>query len=1030
MTDDPAGASPVESFADRAVTEPLDASGNRWRSRVAPVKTRSEWLQELSSAAWRQGQAALVGGPPADALPWLERAHRLAPGDAAITLSLASARMQAGVLGPAIELLEGLAREGDIREVWLALATIRHRVGAVETAAAAMARAFAGHMMPAAPHLPGLADAIAAAAGAPGWCAIGQDGAILVRRAGGTARSVVMRLDGAPARGRPRRVPPDVRLLEVMAGGQHLLGSPIRIGDIRSVEGVVRAAADGTIEGWAWHPGAPEGNPRLLLRELGPDGAPGRVIQEFVADDQDMVARTPLSRPRRFRLTPAMLAGQSGPVAVMAENGRHLLGSPLTPFGEQQGAMAAARAVAGRFPALMPREAAELADIAQLSSVPADVRGVAVNCPSRPDRKVAVVVPVYGRADLVRQCLSAVLDTMPEGTKVIVVDDASPDPEIAALARRHRGDRRIRVIRHPFNRGFPGAANSGIRAALALAAPHDVVLLNSDTIVPPGWLEALGAVVHATPDVGSATPLSNDATILSYPNVAGGNPVPGRDELRRMARWAAAANRGAAVEIPSAVGFCMYIRRECLAETGLFRDDLFAQGYGEENDFCIRARHLGWRHVAAPGVFVAHVGGQSFGTAREQLIERNLSVLERTHPGYHRLIAAFQAEDPLAEARRRIDLQRWRMARKDHAVLLLTHASGGGVERVIRERSIAIRAAGGRAIVLRSAMTTEGVPAYLPGVCVVEEGGLPADSPCFPNLRFRLPDDLAALTRLLRGDRPECIEVHHLLGHDHAVLRLATKLDIPVETFVHDYAAFCPRISLVGRDSRYCGEPENPAVCDACVRDAGSNLAETIGVRALRGRSAADLRRSRRIVVPSEDVAARMRRHFPDVAPIVEPLEDDTTYPPARLLQRAPERIAVIGGIGTEKGYDVLLACARNAAARRLNLHFTVIGHTHDDQRLIETGHVFVTGPYKESEAIGLIRAHDLDMAWQPSIWPETWCFTLGLAWRAGLCVAAFDLGAIGERIRKTGRGWLLPLGLPPAAINSAFIGLRWAAGA
>ncbi|MCX7380715.1 MAG: glycosyltransferase, partial [Alphaproteobacteria bacterium] len=584
--------------------------------------------------------------------------------------------------------------------------------------------------------------------------------------------------------------------------------------------------------------------------------------------------------------------------------------------------------------------------------------------------------------------------------------------------------------RHPFNRGFPGAANTGIHAAMALRAPHDVVLLNSDTIVPPGWLEALRAVVHATPDVGTATPLSNDATILSYPNAAGGNALPNREALHRTARQAATANRDIAVEIPSAVGFCMYIRRECLVDAGVFREDLFAQGYGEENDFCIRARHLGWRHVAAPGAFVAHVGGQSFGAAREQLIERNLAVLERAHPGYHALIAEFQAADPLAAARQRIDVVRWRAGRRANAVLLITHASGGGVERVIRERCRAIRAAGGRAIVLRSVMTTEGVAAYLPGLCAVEDGGLPADTPGFHNLRCRLPGEINALARLLRGDRPGRIEVHHLLGHDHAVLRLATMLDIPIETYVHDYAAFCPRISLVGRDGRYCGEPENLAVCEACVRDVGSNLAETIGVRALRGRSAADLRRSSRIVVPSEDVAARLRRHFPGVAPSVEPLEDDTIYPAARPLARAPERIAVIGGIGTEKGYDVLLACARNAAARRLNLHFTVIGHTHDDERLIETGHVFVTGPYKEAEVVGLIRSHEVDMAWQPSIWPETWCFTLGIAWRAGLCVAAFDLGAIAERIRRNGRGWLLPLGLPPAAINSAFVGLRWAAGA
>jgi GT2 family glycosyltransferase len=64
----------------------------------------------------------------------------------------------------------------------------------------------------------------------------------------------------------------------------------------------------------------------------------------------------------------------------------------------------------------------------------------------------------------------------------------------------------------------------------------------------------------------------------------------------------------------------------------LLREDLFAQGYGEENDFCIRGRHLGWRHVAVPGLFVAHVGAQSFGLAKKYLLERNIRKLNEIHP--------------------------------------------------------------------------------------------------------------------------------------------------------------------------------------------------------------------------------------------------------------------------------------------------------------------------------------------------------------------------------------------------------------
>ena len=132
--------------------------------------------------------------------------------------------------------------------------------------------------------------------------------------------------------------------------------------------------------------------------------------------------------------------------------------------------------------------------------------------------------------------------------------------------------------------------------------------------------------------------------------------------------------------------------------------------------------------------------------------------------------------------------------------------------------------------------------------------------------------------------------------------------------------------------------------------------------------------------------------------------------------------VCVAGAIGLHKGFHVLLACARDAKKRALDLSFVVAGTTIDDQRLIDTGRVFVTGPYRPEEAVALIRAQGATLALLPSIWPETWCLGLTELWRAGLRVAAFDIGAPAERIRRTGRGFLLPLGLSPRAINDALL--------
>jgi glycosyltransferase involved in cell wall biosynthesis len=266
--------------------------------------------------------------------------------------------------------------------------------------------------------------------------------------------------------------------------------------------------------------------------------------------------------------------------------------------------------------------------------------------------------------------------------------------------------------------------------------------------------------------------------------------------------------------------------------------------------------------------------------------------------------------------------------------------------------------------------------------------------------------------------------VHHLLGHPPAIHDLVARLDVPYEVHVHDYPWFCPRVSLVGAERRYCGEPAAAARCEACVADAGRVMPEVISVQALRERSAEFLRHAQRVVTPSADAATRMRRHFPALRPVVVPHEDDAAIPepPAPIARAGRSRVCVLGAIGVHKGYDVLLACARDAAERHLPLEFVVVGHTIDDARLLATGRVFITGEFDPAEAVSLVRRQDASLGWLPSVWPETWCFGLTELWRGGLRVAASDFGAVAERIRTTGRGLLLPVGLPPGATNNALV--------
>jgi hypothetical protein len=90
---------------------------------------------------------------------------------------------------------------------------------------------------------------------------------------------------------------------------------------------------------------------------------------------------------------------------------------------------------------------------------------------------------------------------------------------------------------------------------------------------------------------------------------------------------------------------------------------------------------------------------------------------------------------------------------------------------------------------------------------------------------------------------------------------------------------------------------------------------------------------------------------------------------------------------------------------------------------------VFITGEFDPDEAVSLIAAQNARLGFVPSICPETWCLSLGELWRAGLSAVVFDIGAPAERIRRTRRGIVLPLGLSANAINNRLVAAIRAAG-
>lgn len=603
---------------------------------------------------------------------------------------------------------------------------------------------------------------------------------------------------------------------------------------------------------------------------------------------------------------------------------------------------------------------------------------------------VDVIIPVYGGTQETLRCLWSVL-TSPVRTpyELIVINDAGPAPELNAMLRSLAARDLFTLEQHKLNQGFVKTVNQGLR----LHKDRDAVILNSDTVVYNDWLDRLLRHAREHPRLATITPLSNNATICSYPETLRDNRLALEVTYAEIDRLAGEANRGQHVDAPSGVGFCMFMRRQAIREVGAFDERRFGRGYGEENDFCQRAMRRGWRNAVAYDVYVRHVGSVSFKFEAAERTARAMKVLQKLHPDYEAQVNKFIADDAGWIHRARLDLARLKKLRSQRNVLLVCHNRGGGTERHLLEQSRLLLAQGAGVFELRPSHEPGCVALLHPGLYGLHNlAAMPLDAPHFFD---------EALTSLGISE----IHIHHLIDFpaatSHTMTDAAKRLGISLRLAVHDYYAICPRVNLVTPEGRYCGDP-SPADCDACLRK-DQQFEKTGGIEAWRRGSLELLTAVDQVVVPSADVARRLASLAPGIRLAVEPHEDD---PPRRVsgtprLQEAEAlRVLVVGAISRIKGFEVVHGVAKSIVERQLPMKLMLLGYSMNDTLLAEAG-VTMLGRYFDNELMEKISACDPHIVFIPSIWPETYCYVLSGALRSGRQIAVFDLGAQGERARE-----------------------------
>ncbi|OGR12956.1 MAG: hypothetical protein A2341_04260 [Deltaproteobacteria bacterium RIFOXYB12_FULL_58_9] len=631
------------------------------------------------------------------------------------------------------------------------------------------------------------------------------------------------------------------------------------------------------------------------------------------------------------------------------------------------------------------------------------------NNPIQQQRSVTVVIPVYNAHDDVRACLESVVRHHERGSRILLIDDGSTDTNIWPLLHQYDDDHSfITAVQNPANMGYTRTINRGIGMT-----QNDVILLNSDTKVTRGWVSKLQQSAYSRDDAGTVTPLSNAAGAFSIPQQNVNNPIPLDLSVEEMGELLAFVSERQLTVTPTGNGFCLYIRRDLFDEIGVFDEEHFPQGHGEENDFSMRAAAAGRVNLIDDGCFVYHKRSASFGEGKGKALEVGKKTLETLHPSYKPQIQEWLQNDPLAELRAFLKtLPQHRQTKGGRPTLLYILHDGRGGTRLTSFDLARAAEADFHVLLLTTGRRTWTLNEVVNGdIKPLEERELETEWYIHQPLAH---DRARFLVEILTKHSVGLVHARHFLGNAPEILHLCSVLDVPTVVSFHDFYSVCPNTQLIDDRGRYCGGDCNDGP-RGCSVNRGWILEipplKNAWVHVWRRRVESALRRASAYVTTSQHTRDTIAKHFAFAHDrefsVIEHGRDlghlpDVARPP---VPNEPLRAIVLGALNFPKGTGLLQSILERDGEHRLELHVLGVWPSGFED---SAGNAVLHGRYSQSDLADKVRKIGPALTIVPSICPETFCHALTESWAMGLPVLGADFGAVRDRITKYGGGWLL----------------------
>ncbi len=603
--------------------------------------------------------------------------------------------------------------------------------------------------------------------------------------------------------------------------------------------------------------------------------------------------------------------------------------------------------------------------------------------------KIDIIIPIYNGYEYLESLFKSIKETTDVEYQLIVINDCSTDERIKPLLKEIKkafGDKMF-LLENNENLGFVKTVNIGLSYSL-----NNVVLLNSDVILPKNWASRLLYPIIVNENVASVTPFSNAATIFSLPEISKDNIF--KDDLEVINKNISKLNIPYTdITFMSGVGFCMAMNKKAIDDVGYF-DEIFEKGYGEENDWCQRAINKGFINTIAGDLFVWHKHGGSFQTKEKQdLIKKHLNIIKKRYPRYEKDIGAIFKESPYMSLHFFAELLYFNSIAVKTQVWF-DHTWQGGTEvytfnkfNELKKENLCIR------------IQNDGSEKFILSYVYkdYENEIIILDVSDIYELLQRLSVDLLVVNNLASFKN-----ILEFLDNIKA-FKIITKAKVSFRG--HDLQCICPTITMLDADNKYCN-CKNTNQCETCFEKIKNTPIKNIS-NIMEWQSSWNnfLKETvDEIIVFSESTRGIFNSIYPEIQEKISIIPHEVK--PLRKVNIPAHNtlnIGVLGSIGIHKG-SLVLQEIDSLLKEYPNIKIKIIGISN----VKKYKRIKILGEYEFMYLPKIIENNKIDIIFIPSIWPETFSYTTSEAISMGLPVACFDIGAPAERVRNYDKGIII----------------------